>query len=242
MPGDKADVPYEQYAHEITHAEWMQLMIHFYRGEMHRASLWRQRLDVTTNWAVATTAAMLTFTLGNGQVPHGAIILSVLVTLIMLHLEARRYMYYDLWRARLRMIERGLIAPALWRGSAERELEHESDWRRLLADDLREPRFHMPYSEAFGRRLQRNYIWLLVLNYCGWLLKLALAPEKAHSLSEAVGHAAAGPLPGATVLAIVTIGLVFLMVLGRVTTRHRHARGEARPYQPPTDTERWGIV
>jgi len=242
MPADKTDVPYEQYAHEITHGEWMQLMIHFYRGEMNRATVWRQRLDVTTNWAVATTAGMLTFTLGNGQVPHGSILLSVIITFIMLHLEARRYMYYDLWRARLRMIERGLIAPALWKGSAERELQHETEWRRLLADDLREPRFHMPYSEAFGRRLQRNYVWLLLLNYCGWLLKLALAPEKAHNLHEFVSHAAAGPLPGESVIMIVTIAFVFVIVLSRLATRYRHARGEARPYVPPKDAERWGIV
>jgi uncharacterized membrane protein len=217
-------------------------MIHFYRGEMNRATVWRQRLDVTTNWAVATTAGILTFTLGNAQAPHGTFLLGVIISLIMLHLEARRYMYYDIWRARLRMIERGLIAPALWKGTAERELAHEPEWRRMLAEDLHEAHFHMPYSEAFGRRLQRNYIWLLLLNYVAWLLKVHLSPTPATTWAEFVRHAGAGPIPGATMLGVATIGFVFFVVLARVTTRHRHARGEARPYEHARESERWGVV
>ena len=40
------------------------MMVHFYRGETHRSTSWRQRLDATTNWAVLTTAThavVLTF-------------------------------------------------------------------------------------------------------------------------------------------------------------------------------------
>ena len=152
---DADKLPYEQYGHEFTHAEWMQLMIHYYRGEMNRATIWRQRLDVTTNWAVAASAAMMTFILGSAAVPHTAIVLPIALVFIMLHIEARRYLYYDLWRSRLRMLERGLIAPALWREVAQREIEREADWRRLLAEDMHRARFHMPYSEAFGRRLEK---------------------------------------------------------------------------------------
>ena len=242
MPDTGKPLLYEQYGHEFTHPEWIQLMIHYYRGEMTRATVWRQRLDVTTNWAVAATAAMLTFILGNRAVPDEAILLSVALALIMLHIEARRYLYYDLWRSRLRVLERGLIAPALWKDSARRELEHETDWRRLLADDLHRAHFHMPYYEAFGRRLRRNYVWLLLLDYLGWLLKLDIWPTSPRNLQEFLAHAQNGALPGAAVVLIYTWALIAVVLLGWLLTRHRHARGEAEPYQPDDHMERWGVV
>jgi uncharacterized membrane protein len=39
-------------------------MVHFYRGEVARANTWRTRLDATTNWAVLTVGAALTFVFG----------------------------------------------------------------------------------------------------------------------------------------------------------------------------------
>jgi uncharacterized membrane protein len=234
--------PYEHYGNEISHTEWIQLMIHFYRGEMNRATMWRQRLDVTTNWAVAATAAMLTFILGNPAMPHPSILLPVALIFIMLHIEARRYLYYDIWRSRLRMIERGVIGPALWKSAAQRELDHEPEWRRILAEDLREAHFHMPYAEAFGRRLQRNYVWLLLLNYGAWMLKLCICPGVAHCTSQLFTQAAVGPVRGEVVVLVATAGMVFFIALGPWLTRHRHARGEARRYEPGRDMDRWGVV
>ena len=37
---------------------------HLRRGEMQRMTVWRQRLDVTGNWAILLTVALTTFTLG----------------------------------------------------------------------------------------------------------------------------------------------------------------------------------
>jgi len=236
------DLPYEHYGHEFTHGEWMQLMIHYYRGEMNRATIWRQRLDVTTNWAVAASAAMLTFILDSTMMPHVSVLLPVAILFIMLNIEARRYLYYDLWRSRLRILERGLIAPALWREVAQREIEHEADWRRTLAEDMHRAQFHMPYSEAFGRRLQRNYIWLLLLSYGAWLLKLAICPKTITSAYEIVDRAAIGTVPGPVVMVVATAALVFCFLLGPLLTRRRKARGEARPYKRGERTDRWGIV
>lgn len=241
MPEDDTPLEFEKYCHEVTHAEWMQLMIHFYRGEMNRATIWRQRLDVTTNWAIGATAAMLTYMLSDARAPHGSVLLILGVIFIMLHMEARRYMYYDIWRARLRMIERGLVAPALSRQACRLELDHEEEWRTLLAEDLRHASFHMPYSEAFGRRLQRNYIWLVLLAYGGWLLKLGIWPEPANNISELLQHATVGNMPGVAVVGIGTGFFLSLVLLSKLLTRRRHARGEARPYHP-SEHERWGVL
>ena len=43
----------------LTRPEYLSVMVHFYRAEVHRSTIWRMRLDATTNWAVLTSAGML---------------------------------------------------------------------------------------------------------------------------------------------------------------------------------------
>ncbi|MBO0696612.1 MAG: DUF2270 domain-containing protein, partial [Verrucomicrobia bacterium] len=45
-------------------------MSHFYRGEMSRIMVWRQRLDVTTNWAITSSTAIITIAFSTRDVPH----------------------------------------------------------------------------------------------------------------------------------------------------------------------------
>lgn len=56
-------------------------LIHLYRGEMGRMTMYRVRLDTTTNWAIVTIAAISTFGLGNPEVPH--VIFLLLLALIL---------------------------------------------------------------------------------------------------------------------------------------------------------------
>jgi len=46
--------------------------------------MWRTRLDATTNWAVITAAAALTFTFNSPQSPHYVVLLVILLVLIFL--------------------------------------------------------------------------------------------------------------------------------------------------------------
>ena len=48
---------------QMSPAEFNTAMIHFYRGEIQRSNTWRNRLDTTTNWAVLTAGATLSFAL-----------------------------------------------------------------------------------------------------------------------------------------------------------------------------------
>ena len=36
-------------SYPLTRTEYINAMVHFYRGEMHRSQVWRTRLDTTTN-------------------------------------------------------------------------------------------------------------------------------------------------------------------------------------------------
>ena len=76
-------------------------MVHFYRGEMSRSNIWRTRLDATTNWAVVTTGATLTFAFSNPNNPPVIILMNTLLILLFLFIEARRYRYFNVWRARV---------------------------------------------------------------------------------------------------------------------------------------------
>src|ERR1700752_2996717 len=51
-------------------AEFNTAMAHFYRGEVQRSNTWRNRLDTTTNWAVLSAGAMLSFAFSSPSSPH----------------------------------------------------------------------------------------------------------------------------------------------------------------------------
>ena len=59
------------------HRDVVTAVSHLYRAEMNRMSVWRQRLDVTSNWAVILATALTTFTLGSAEVPHYTLLLGL---------------------------------------------------------------------------------------------------------------------------------------------------------------------
>src|SRR3712207_6399029 len=99
----------------LTPSEFNTALVHLYRGEVTRANTWRARLDGTTNWAVLTTGATLSFAFSNPSNTHVMILINSLLIGFFLFIEARRYRYYDLWRARERLMVTeffsGLLVP-----------------------------------------------------------------------------------------------------------------------------------
>lgn len=193
----------------LASGELTTAIVHLYRAEVGRAVSWRSRLDVTTNWAVVTMGAAMTFALGDPEPQRHVVILlsSVLMTFFLL-LEARRYRYYNLWQHRVFLLERAYYAPILEGGAAP-----EGDWRRELAGDLRDPHYHISFVEAVGWRLRRNYIWLYLANLIIWLAKIGLHPEPLATAEQFFSRAAVGPLPGGLVL---LIGVVSTLALAGV--------------------------
>src|SRR6476660_284135 len=90
-------------------------MAHLYRGELGRSDRWRTRLDTTTNWALTTTAAVISFAFASPSTPHVTIIVGVWMVMTFLLIDARRYRYYDLWNRRVRLLEDGYWSPLLRR-------------------------------------------------------------------------------------------------------------------------------
>src|SRR6476660_4542773 len=131
-------------------------MSHFYRGELGRIMVWRQRLDITTNWAITSSTAIITISFSTRDVPHIIFFFNLAIVWVMLWIESRRYRFYDALRARVRMLEAHFLVPMAMENRRSRHGECE----KLVGEDLMWPAFKISKLEASGRRLKRNYVFI----------------------------------------------------------------------------------
>ncbi|MFN2290954.1 MAG: DUF2270 domain-containing protein [Anaerolineae bacterium] len=215
--------------YHLRPGEFTTAMVHLFRAEVQRANVWRQRLDSTTNWAVITTGAAISFAFSRPEPgDHNVIILDVLLVTLFLYIEARRYRYYELWSSRVRLMETDFFATML-----VPPFQPAPDWAESLAENLLQP--HLPISllEALGRRFRRNYLWIYIVLDVAWLAKVWLQPTLATSWSEFLLRAGIGAIPGQVVLAAGIIFNSLLMVMGLLTIGLQQATGEVLPRFEP---------
>lgn len=212
---------------KLSQGDFNSAMIHFYRGEVQRSNTWRRRLDATTNWAVITAGATLSFVFSSPNSPHFAIPINSILVAIFLFMEARRYRYYEVWANRVRVLETGYFAPML----SYRSISPDKEWAEHISADLLEPHFTITEWEAVGRRLRSNYVWIFVLLALSWTLKVYLHPIPASSLNEFVFRAHVGLAPGWLVIAM---GVVFNLIIFAVaigTLQLKEASSEVESHQ-----------
>jgi uncharacterized membrane protein len=171
---DAAVAPKEErtvsFQRSIYDPGYVNAMSHFYRGEMSRIMVWRQRLDVTTNWAITSSTAIITISFSTREVPHIIFFFNLAVVWVLLWIEARRYRFYDAFRARVRMLEAHFLVPMVMEN---REML-QGEWKKLVCEDLILPSFKITKLEAIGRRLKRNYVFIFILILIAWLVKIFL--------------------------------------------------------------------
>ncbi len=207
--------------YHLSNREFTNAMVHLFRGELDRANVWRQRLDATTNWAVISTGAVLSFAFAEQSAHHSVIILSTLLVTLFLWIEARRYRYYEVWSSRVRLLETDFFAAMLIS-----PFRPSPDWASKLANALNRPRFTIKFREAIGRRYRRNYMWLYLLLAAAWVLKVSLMPDSVASFDEFLARAAIGALPGWLVLLLGVSINGGLFAIGVLTRNMHDARGE----------------
>jgi uncharacterized membrane protein len=220
--------------YELRPSEFTTAMVHFYRGEVQRSNTWRNRLDATTNWAIVTTAAVISFSLANATNSHAVLLIDMLLVLIFLWIEARRYRYFELFSYRVRLLETDFFAAML-----VPPFQPSADWAETLATSLLRPKFPISNWEAVGRRLRRNYLAILGILLLVWFFKLYSLPLPALSFEEFAARASIGPVEGQTVLLIVGIVVLVLIVLALATLRLNDATGEV--LEAPQVFQRLGI-
>jgi len=210
--------------YNLRPSEFTTAMVHYYRAEIQRSNTWRMRLDNTTNWAVVTAGAAISFALSNPANHYGVIVLDTLLLTLFLWIEARRYRYYELWSYRARLLETDFFAAML-----VPPFGPHPEWGESLAQSLLQPEFPISMWEAFGRRFRRNYMWIYLVLGLAWALKCFLHPVPAASWQELVARSALGGIPG---WGMVALGLIFnsvLFLIGFATVGLHQASGEVLP-------------
>lgn len=195
---------------------------HLYRAEVYRSTLWRTRLDTTTNWAVVTLGIALSITFASpGASPLPLVLVGVLI-IFFLMLEARRYRFFNVWRARCRWLETHFYAPMLHDG----DLHLEEHWQQTLAEDYWMPRYHVSMFVAVGRRIRSTYLWILLIQTLAYIGKLVVHPFPAENLTQVMRRGDVGPVSGQVMLAmgglyILTWSSIALIVFMRDRSRAR---------------------
>ena len=199
-------------------------LAHLYRGELYRSTVWRTRLDATTNWAVASTGLALSLTYSSVNASPLPLVLVGLLVAVFLTIEARRYRFFDFWRVRAHILETQFFGPIL----LGRGVDVGNGWNETLYQDYLRPRLHITFADALGRRLRKNYGWIFGIQLVAYLGKLLIHPQPIATLGQLWERATIGPLPGQIVL---LAGLVFHLgwITVAVLTLHGgRGRGLAR--------------
>lgn len=213
---------------EYTPAE-IGALAHLYRGEMYQSKIWRGRLDTTTNWAVITTGIALSVTFSDADASPILMLLVSWVVIAFLAFEARRYIYYDIFRLRVRVMEVNFYDTML-RGQGIRT---DNRWNELLADDFQHLRFHITYMEALGRRLRRNYGFIFTTQLICYVGKIVVHPTPLDSWETLWARTAIGPVPGEVT---VVLGILFhatWIAIALLTLRGQKAVGLPKHRKEP---------
>ncbi len=206
---------------ELGTSDFNAAMVHFYRAEIQRSNVWRTRLDATTNWAIITAGAAMSFALASADHHHAVILINLVLVALFLFIEARRYRYYELWAYRTRLMETQFFAAMLVPPHAP-----APDWAAGLAESLRHPTFPISLWEALGRRFRRNYSWIFFSLAASWVLKNTTQPTPAKTWNDFAERAAIGPLSGEIVVGALGVLLLFLFGMGLLTIPLRQSVGE----------------
>lgn len=211
--------------YQLHPSEFNTAMVHLYRGEIQRANTWRNRLDTTTNWAIITAGAAVSFALSDASHHHGVILLNIALIFIFLFIEARRYRYYELWSYRVRLLETDFFAAML-----VPPFHPSPDWAETLATSLLRPKFPIGLAEALGRRFRRNYFAIFAALIAAWLFKNYTQGNgqmlPASSLEEFIRRASIGPISGEWVLGVMLAFTLGMTIFGLATLNLQQASGE----------------
>lgn len=188
------------------------LLPHVYRGEISHATNAHNRMDQTTNWAITLLAVLLSVVFASPDIPAYLLLIGTIALATFLTHEVRRYRFFDHYRARVRLMQKHVVADTLSPAGTDSDA-----WRDELGDDLRRPTFKVTTIQALSHRLHHVYGLLFAILGAAWVTKItAFTPE-----TEWTEAAALPGVSGPTVAIAMAAFYVTLIVLARWPGHHR---------------------
>jgi len=183
-------------------------LIHLYRAEVGKLTAYRSRLDITTNWAVVTTAGLTSFAFSNSDASHVVLVGAMVVNYFFLHTEARRFRIYEISHHRVRIMER-FFYPAMLGEQVD------GSWHNVILGELAKPHSPLTRWESVGWRLRRNYFWIYIGILVAWVIKFDSdrAPGVNYTFMEHLELARVGNIEGWVVTLAVAVFYLFLLQL-----------------------------
>ena len=233
MVTDLKSAPVSDSIRPGTSSEYITFISHFYRGELARMTSWRNRIDQTSHWAIAAVAAMLSVSLSSPESHHGVLIFAMLLVYLMLHIESRRYRFFDVYRTRVRLLERNFFAEVL---SPQNKVQGgprvSEEWFAELGETLRKPSFTISMNEAMSRRLRRNYIWIFLVLLAAWFLKTSSEHLQFQGTARQLLHYTPGTLAANARIGVLSGWIVVAAIVAfysrliYIMLKHNTPRGE----------------
>ncbi|MEM7333369.1 MAG: DUF2270 domain-containing protein [Chloroflexota bacterium] len=188
-------------------------VIHYFRAEVSRETAWHHRLDVTFDWAVVATGGMVSLALSGPEASHIILLATVLVILFFLNIEARRYRVYAKLKYRVRLLEEDYIAP-LFNHIAKQpqEVDDRPQIDPGIINSITDHESPISHLEATAIRMRSNYIYLLLVVYLVWSIKI-LNNRASQSWWEAFSHQAqVADIPGGIVFMLFTAVMLLAII------------------------------
>jgi len=121
----------------------------------------------------------------------------MLITLMLLWIEACRYRFFDVYLSRVRQFQRHYFAQMF-----SPQPDFASSWLLMLGETLQSHKFLITRRVAFARRPQRNYIHIFLILLLDWILKISTPNlheegsrrDFVQSVLEVLHNATIGPL------------------------------------------------
>jgi len=194
---------------------------HYYRAEVYRETNWRNRLDITTNWSIVVTAAMLSFVFSNPSAPHSIILINYIFVWFFLYVESRRFRYYSLLRERTRIIEKQLLSQIILGKTGKLNV---NKWRERLASSFMNLKVPMSRMESVAWRLRRNYLIIFPVIFLSWLGRIQSYPVPALSAGRLFLNARVWFVPGEVVFYLFMVSVIIAIILAfYIPIKSRHS-------------------
>jgi uncharacterized membrane protein len=134
--------------------KYLQVVAHFYRGEMNRLTVYRTRLDNTFQYSILLTSALLVFNLQHSTLQYFPLLI-LFLNFLFCFVETRRYRYFLIIQNRVCIMEKGFLCHQVL------NKENDLNWKTELVNIFSNVNFTKSFFTCFCIRYFRNYIWLI---------------------------------------------------------------------------------